>query len=104
VDTLHARGIEHVWITYHGKADLSKQGLPSFTVLQPDTPVTGWIAASIYSIKLGPPGGRLDAFAWLRPHCPVARVGRSILLYLIGPDKGVPNLPPHPGCVSPNRK
>jgi hypothetical protein len=85
VVTLHARDIEHVCIIYHGKADLSKQGLPSFTVLQPNTRVTGWVAASIYSLKLGLPGTRLDAFAWLRDYRPVARVGRSILLYFIEP-------------------
>ena len=40
------------------------------------------VAASLYSIKLGSLGkpGH-DDFAWLERHRPVARVGRSILLY-----------------------
>jgi Dolichyl-phosphate-mannose-protein mannosyltransferase len=85
VDTLRARKIEHVWITYHGTVDLSTQGLPPFTVLKPDTVVTGWIAASIYKIQLGEHGGDLSGFAWLRRYTPVARAGHSMLLYHIDP-------------------
>ncbi len=85
VDTLRARKIQHLSLSYFGKADLSKQGLPPFTELQPNTPVTGWVAASVYSLWLGAQGGQYDAYAWLRRHTPVARVGRSILLYYIDP-------------------
>jgi hypothetical protein len=85
VDTLRARKIQHLSLTYFGKADLTKQGLPPFTDLKPNTPTTGWVAASIYSIRLGMQGGRYDAFAWLGRHTPVARIGRSILLYYIEP-------------------
>jgi hypothetical protein len=81
VDTLRARKIQHVWITYHGTVDLSTQGLPPFTVLKPDTAVTGWIAASIYKIQLGEHGGGLHGFAWLRRYTPVAQAGHSMLLY-----------------------
>jgi dolichyl-phosphate-mannose-protein mannosyltransferase len=83
VDTLRARKIDQVWITYHGTVDLTTQGLPPFTVLKPDTVVTGWIAASIYKIQLGEHGGGLSGFAWLRRYTPVARAGHSMLLYHI---------------------
>jgi dolichyl-phosphate-mannose-protein mannosyltransferase len=83
VDTLRARKIQHVWITYHGTVDLTTQGLPPFTVLKPDTVVRGWIAASIYKIQLGDHGGSLSGFAWLRRYTPVARAGHSMFLYHI---------------------
>jgi dolichyl-phosphate-mannose-protein mannosyltransferase len=80
-DTLRARGVPHVWLAYHGKVDLSRQGLPPYTELPPDQRVTGWVAASLFRLALGSQGGRLDAYAWLRRYHPVARVGHSILLY-----------------------
>jgi hypothetical protein len=83
VDTLRARKIQHVWITYHGTVDLTTQGLPPFTVLKPDSVVTGWIAASIYKIQLGEHGEGLNGFAWLRQYAPIARAGHSMLLYHI---------------------
>ncbi len=86
VDTLRSRQVPHVWITYHGTADLTTQGLPPFTVLKPDTEVTGWVAASIYSLQLGEQNGRLDGFAWLRHQTPVTRAGHSMLLYHLEPD------------------
>jgi hypothetical protein len=82
-DTLRARRIARVALAYHGKVDLSRQGLPPFTELPPRTPTAGWVAASIFRIKLGYYGGDLDAFAWLRAHAPVSQVGRSINLYWI---------------------
>jgi hypothetical protein len=82
-DTLRARRVPHLWITYHGKVDLSRQGLPPYTELPPDHPVTGWVAASLFRLALGSQGGSLDAYAWLRRYQPVARVGHSILLYYI---------------------
>jgi hypothetical protein len=82
-DTLRARGVPQLWIAYHGTVDLSRQWLPPYTELPPDQPVTGWIAASLFRLALGSPGGPIDAYAWLRPYQPVARVGHSILLYYI---------------------
>jgi 4-amino-4-deoxy-L-arabinose transferase-like glycosyltransferase len=82
-DTLRSRGVPYVWIAYHGKVDLSRQGLPPFTELPPEQPVTGWVAASLFSLALGEQGGPIDSYAWLRPYQPVARVGHSILLYYI---------------------
>ena len=82
-DTLRARAVPHVWIAYHGKVDLSRQGLPPFSELPPDQRATGWVAASVFNLALGEPGGPIDGYAWLRAQHPVARVGHSILLYYI---------------------
>jgi hypothetical protein len=86
-DTLRARGVPRVALSYHGKVDLAQQGLPPFIELPGDTRVTGWVAASVYRLQLGYQGGDFDAFAWLRKHTPVARVGRSIRLYYIEPER-----------------
>jgi hypothetical protein len=83
-DTLRARRIPQVWLAYAGSATVAEHGLPPVRWLEPRRPVTGWVAASLYSIKLGSLGrpGH-DDFAWLEGYRPVARVGRSILLYHI---------------------
>ena len=81
-DTLSARGIDTVWLAYAGSATVAEHGLPQIRWLEPHRLVTGWVAASLYSVKLGSLGrpGH-DDFAWLEGHRPVTRVGRSILLY-----------------------
>ncbi len=83
-DTLRARRIGALWLAYAGSATVAEHGLPPFRWLEPHQPVRGWVAASLYSVKLGSldrPGH--DDFAWLERHRPVARAGRSILLYHI---------------------
>jgi hypothetical protein len=83
-DTLRARRIREVSLAYAGSATVAEHGLPPVRWLEPRRPVTGWVAASLYSIKLGSldrPGH--DDFAWLERYQPVALVGRSIRLYYI---------------------
>jgi 4-amino-4-deoxy-L-arabinose transferase-like glycosyltransferase len=83
-DTLRARRVPSVWLAYAGSATVAEHGLPPVRWLQPRQQVTGWVAASLYSIKLGSldrPGH--DDFAWLEQYTPVAQVGRSIRLYYI---------------------
>jgi hypothetical protein len=65
---------------------MTKMNLPEFDVPQPYQPVTGWFAISLRALRVGdlfhttyPP----DAFAWLGRYQPVARVGKTILLYKI---------------------
>ena len=83
-DTLRARGISAVSIAYAGSAAVAKHGLPAHRWLKPKRPVKGWVAASLYSLKLGSLDRRgHDDFAWLEQYAPVARVGESIRLYYI---------------------
>ena len=86
VDTLRLRHIQHISLAYFGKVDLTRQGLPPFTEVRANRPVTGWIAASIYCLQLGEQRGSFDAYAWLRSYTPVARVGQTIRLYYITPN------------------
>jgi hypothetical protein len=82
---LHERHIEQVSVAYAGSKnlDLNNFGLPSFRVLPPHQPTTGWIAISLFCLKVGELGEPVDSYSWLQAYQPVARVGRSIFLYYI---------------------
>jgi 4-amino-4-deoxy-L-arabinose transferase-like glycosyltransferase len=83
-DTLRARRIPAVSLAYAGSATVAEHGLPPVQWLEPHRPVSGWVAASLYSLKLGSLGrpGH-DDFSWLERYRPVVQVGRSIRLYHI---------------------
>jgi hypothetical protein len=101
-DTLRARHIASVSLAYAGSATVAEHGLPPIHWLEPHRPDTGWVAASLYSIKLGSlnrPG--YDDFAWLERYRPVALVGHSIRLYYIPPSRAEANTP---GSVSSLRR
>jgi hypothetical protein len=85
-DTLRARRVPALSLAYAGSATVAEHGLPPVRWLPPHTPVTGWVAASLYSLKLGSLGrpGH-DDFAWLERFAPVTLVGRSIRLYYLTP-------------------
>ena len=88
---LQQRRVDQVSIGYFGssKMDLSKFGLPPFRELQPHQPATGWIAISLWQLKVGGLGLPDDSFSWLEAYQPVGLVGRSIRLYYIAePDHG----------------
>ncbi len=83
-DTLRARQVEEVGLAYAGSATVAEHDMPRIRWLVPHQRDTGWVAASLWSLKLGSldqPGH--DDFAWLEKYQPVARVGSSILLYHI---------------------
>jgi hypothetical protein len=77
----------HMSCLYTG--DDTRLGLPAWDGLEPYQPVKGWVAVSHtmrqnYGWMVAQQRGRADlAFAWLDAHQPVARVGKSILLYYI---------------------
>lgn len=102
---LHARGIEDVALSYYGRAELDRAGLPKFHELLPYEKTSGWVAISAYNralpspflarafpgmgpyysipwnfekLKHGP-----GPFAWLFNYQPVARVGESIFVYKV---------------------
>ena len=78
-------GYFHMACLYTG--DDSRLGLPNWDGLEPYQPVKGWVAVSYtmlhnYGWMVAQQQGRSDlAFAWLDRYRPVARVGKSILLY-----------------------
>jgi hypothetical protein len=77
----------HMACLYTG--DDRRLDLPAWDGLEPYRPVTGWVAVSFTMLKsqgwlVAQQQGRSDsAFAWLDRYQPVARVGKSILLYYI---------------------
>ncbi len=81
-----ARHISHATLAVWTSADPSRSHLPDFVVPQAYRPVTGWFAISLRARRFGnsfhtkyPPG----AFDWLGAYQPVARIGKTILLYYI---------------------
>ena len=86
---LRARKISHLNIAVWSSADTSRMSLPAFDTPPPFQPVTGWLAISLRARRMGnlfhttyPPG----AFAWLDRDQPVAKIGKTILLYYLPPD------------------
>lgn len=77
----------HMSCLYTG--DDTRLGLPAWDSLEPYQPVTGWVAVSQTMLKnygwmVAQQRGRPDlALKWLDAYQPVARVGKSILLYYI---------------------
>jgi len=86
---LHELKVDHVYLQVLWSGDDTKIGLPAWDSLEPYKPVTGWVAISYTMLKLhgrmlAQAAGRPDsAYAWLERSQPVARIGKSILLYHI---------------------
>jgi 4-amino-4-deoxy-L-arabinose transferase-like glycosyltransferase len=102
---LRAAGVRDVAISYFGRADLRRSGLPEFHELLPNQRVSGWVAISAYNQALpsafhvrqmtgmAPYYGLAEhfdklphgpgPFAWLEAYQPVARIGESIFVYEI---------------------
>jgi hypothetical protein len=86
---LDRHGVPALSLGYYGSADSATFGLPPFKKLEPGQPVRGWIAISLTSLHMlggkwraSHPGGP-GAYDWLLAHKPVARAGKSILLYYV---------------------
>ncbi len=86
---LRMRNVSHVTLALWTSADINRTDLPDFAVAEPFKPASGWFAISLRALRFGdlfhqtyPP----EAFAWLSQYQPVARVGKTILLYYI-PEK-----------------
>lgn len=94
-DDLQKRGVAHVGMGIWTSADLSNLRLPPFDILRPRQPTTGWIAVSVRALKTGKvvfcQNGHIlpdenypeDSLAWLEAYRPIARIGKTILLYYI---------------------
>jgi 4-amino-4-deoxy-L-arabinose transferase-like glycosyltransferase len=57
--------------------DQANYDFPETVSLLPNDPTAGWLAVSYYALY------EIDGYSWLRQYQPVARVGRSILLYFL---------------------
>jgi 4-amino-4-deoxy-L-arabinose transferase-like glycosyltransferase len=69
-------------LAYRGTADLTREPLPHFVVMPPWKPATGWIAISELARVHDPKG-----YAWLNAYRPMERVGKTIDLYYLPPQR-----------------
>lgn len=89
-DTLRARRVDRVTTAYYGSAEPAAYGVPVIAGWKRGLPVEGWFAVSQTLRQRGTAqlvNGRWelhpDALQWLDAYQPVARIGRSMLLYRI---------------------
>lgn len=89
-DACARHGVPSLWLAYYGSADPGRFDLPPRRDLPPDSPQSGWVAISLFKLKLGASmDGNIRAvhgYSWLEKFQPVERAGRSIRLYFIPPD------------------
>jgi hypothetical protein len=87
---LRELGADSVVINYFGTADLTHFGLPSVNPISCDTPLRGYVAASLTNLYVNrlalanpkPVGKNCSArFEELRRIAPLERVGHSMFLY-----------------------
>ncbi len=74
---LQSRNVPYLALAYNGFARLDQHNLPVNFRLEPDKPVTGWIAVSLWSLEAE------KGYHWLKRQSPQSRIGRSIELYYI---------------------
>lgn len=87
-EALKARGIEQVSLGVFTRAELEVFDWPAGRVLlEPSMRPAGWVAASLYRIKVS------REFAWLEAYTPVDTIGTSIRLYYF---ENPPEAPPPP--------
>ena len=78
--------VQDLSLCYFGSADITQHGLPRVRRLQPDAPVTGWVAISTFCYRMGNAIPPYTGYRWLGAYQPVRMAGRSIRLYYI-PEK-----------------
>lgn len=83
--TLNKRKIDEVAIQYNGSLGINLYlfNLPTIRGLAPYQRTTGWIAISVFHLKLGTTEPPYDQYSWLKEYEPVEKVGKSIWLYYI---------------------
>jgi 4-amino-4-deoxy-L-arabinose transferase-like glycosyltransferase len=81
---LAALKVPVISLAYLGTADLPREHLPPYVLLQPDERATGWIAVTALARAHAP-----RRFDWLDAYRPRERVGPSIDLYFV-PPRGTP--------------
>ncbi len=89
---LRARGVQQVSIAYFGSARLDAAHLPAFHELKAGERATGWVAASVWEMKMGDlETVGCGGYCWLNDYPAVATIGRSIKLLYVPPPP--PTLP-----------
>ncbi len=68
--------VPRISLAYQGTADLAREALPTFRLLPPWQPVSGWVAITALARAHDIPG-----YAWLNRYHPLERVGSAIDLY-----------------------
>ena len=81
-------GIGSLWLAYHGTASPDEMGVHA-RMLPRHGPVTGWVAISMFKLKVGEYGDP-DAYSWLETMPLKEYVGQSIRLYYVAQGAGVP--------------
>ena len=74
---LNARNIDHIYLALFTTMDLNQYKWPKYTIVTDRENVSGWLAASIYRLKI------TDKLSWLDNYEPVTTIGSSIQLYYI---------------------
>ena len=88
-NALRERHISQLNLAVWSSADMTQMELPAFDILPPFKPVTGWVAISLRSLRVGDVFHATypsNAFAWLNQRQPVEKIGKTILLYYFPPD------------------
>jgi hypothetical protein len=80
--TMRRLKVDTLSIAVVGSAQLKRHGLPKLRLLPPYQRTGGWIAVSVWALKVH--GG----YSWLEAYEPVATVGKSIRVYHLPNDAG----------------
>jgi hypothetical protein len=97
-DKLKELGVHEVTLSYFGTADVTRHGLPAIRPFVPYQPATGWIAVSMFNLKVHGITKQLawqkdtSPYAWLERYQPVTKAGKSINLYYVPEGENVGSL------------
>jgi hypothetical protein len=84
-EMLRRRGVSEAWIAYSGQRNPQRETGIAYRLLAPNTPVTGWVVASVRMVNFesakARAAGRPGPYEWLEPLQPAMRAGKSILIY-----------------------
>jgi hypothetical protein len=82
---LAGRGVREAWLAYAGVYDPRREKGVTYHPLPPNTPVEGWVAASVRQIyfegAMARAKGQPEPYGWLKKIRPTMRAGRSILIF-----------------------
>jgi hypothetical protein len=78
-------GVREAWLAYAGVYDVGRERGVTYLSLPPNTPVEGWVVASVRKIyfegAMARAKGLPEPYGWLKTIRPTMRAGRSILIF-----------------------